>query len=279
MNRIILTWILCIGVMVATAQNKDLLPLLSGTWHQDDPMNVEHWDLLHATSLKGTSYQMVEGKIRVTEYLNLSIINQNLIYTATVIGQNEGKDIVFKAVPAKDKQLIFENLKHDFPKRIIYHFLNDSIISVTLSDNKNKIIHYKLFKQMEHSTIPNEQIGAFSISLNVKDIHASKAFYEKLGFVYKNGNIDQKWLVLKNGTSVIGLFEGMFPKNMLTFNPGWDQSAQNITEFKDIRTLQEDYKAKGLTIEQPIDEANMTGPASFFLTDPDGNPILFDQHR
>ncbi len=122
------------------------------------------------------------------------------------------------------------------------------------------------------------QLGAFSISLAVKDIKASKAFYEKLGFTSLGGNIDQNWLILKNGLHVIGLFQGMFEKNMLTFNPGWDQDAKEVTPFTDVRELQKQLKAAGVAFVSEADE-NTTGPASFVVTDPDGNPVLVDQHR
>lgn len=121
-------------------------------------------------------------------------------------------------------------------------------------------------------------LGAFSISLTVKDIHASKAFYEKLGFTTLGGVIENKWIILKNGPHIIGLFEGMFPKNMLTFNPGWNQDAKNVDPFTDVRELQKRLKAQGVTFVSEADE-NTTGPASFVLTDPDGNPVLVDQHR
>ena len=122
------------------------------------------------------------------------------------------------------------------------------------------------------------ELGAFSISLTVKDIHASKAFYEKLGFTTLGGVIENKWIILKNGPHIIGLFEGMFPKNMLTFNPGWNQDAKNVDPFTDVRELQKQLKAQGVTFDSAADE-NTTGPASFVLTDPDGNPVLVDQHR
>ena len=121
------------------------------------------------------------------------------------------------------------------------------------------------------------KLGTFSISLAVKDIAASKAFYEKLGFTVFGGNIDQHWLILKNGDTVIGLFQGMFDKNILTFNPGWDSNAQKIADFTDVRELQRQLKAQGLTFATEADETT-TGPASFVLVDPDGNPVLFDQH-
>ena len=122
------------------------------------------------------------------------------------------------------------------------------------------------------------QVGAFSISLAVKDIDASKAFYGKLGFRSLTGNTAQKWIILKNEHIVIGLFEGMFERNMLTFNPGWDQDANPTEPFTDIREIQRQLKAAGLTLLTEADEST-SGPASFLLTDPDGNPILFDQHR
>lgn len=120
-------------------------------------------------------------------------------------------------------------------------------------------------------------LGAFSISLSVKDIHASKAFYEKLGFTVFGGDLAQNWLIMKNGAHLIGLFQGMFEGNILTFNPGWDQDANNLGSFTDVRDLQRQLKASGLSFESEADE-NTTGPASFVLLDPDGNAILVDQH-
>jgi lactoylglutathione lyase len=122
------------------------------------------------------------------------------------------------------------------------------------------------------------KLGAFSVSLSVKDIHASKAFYEHLGFEVFHGNIEQNWLILKNGTTVIGIFQGMFSGNMLTFNPGWDNSAQNVDPFDDVRVIQQHLKSVGITPNPAADEQT-TGPAHFSITDPDGNVILVDQHR
>jgi catechol 2,3-dioxygenase-like lactoylglutathione lyase family enzyme len=122
------------------------------------------------------------------------------------------------------------------------------------------------------------KLGAFSISLSVKDIALSRAFYEKLGFTKFGGDEDQKWLILKNGQTLLGLFEGMFPKNMLTFNPGWDQDAQNLDDFDDVRAIQTSLLASGIAPETRADEKS-EGPASITLIDPDGNPILIDQHR
>ena len=121
------------------------------------------------------------------------------------------------------------------------------------------------------------KLGAFSISLAVKDLAASRAFYEKLGFAGFGGD-GKNWLILKNGSTVIGLFQGMFEKNMLTFNPGWDQDAKNLPEFEDVRELQKKLKASGVSLMVEADEAT-TGPASFIAVDPDDNPVLFDQHR
>jgi lactoylglutathione lyase len=122
------------------------------------------------------------------------------------------------------------------------------------------------------------QLGAFSISLAVKNIEASRAFYEKFGFKTFGGNAAQNWLILKNGDHIIGLFQGMFEKNMLTFNPGWDQNAQQLPTFTDIRELQRQLKQQGVALQTEADEST-TGPASFIAVDPDGNPILVDQHR
>jgi lactoylglutathione lyase len=121
------------------------------------------------------------------------------------------------------------------------------------------------------------ELGAFSVSLAVKDLEMSRAFYEKLGFKPFAGDAAQHWLILKNGEHVIGLFQGMFEKNLLTFNPGWDQNAQKLASFTDVRALQRRLKEQGVTPLQEADESS-TGPASFVVVDPDGNPILFDQH-
>ncbi|HVJ81564.1 MAG TPA: VOC family protein [Planctomycetia bacterium] len=121
------------------------------------------------------------------------------------------------------------------------------------------------------------KLGAFSVSLAVKDIKASKAFYEKLGFAAFAGDLAQNWIILRNGAVVIGLFEGMFEKNILTFNPGWDQDCNTLAEFTDVRELQRPLKVQGATFATEADEGTK-GPASFVVTDPDGNPVLFDQH-
>jgi catechol 2,3-dioxygenase-like lactoylglutathione lyase family enzyme len=121
------------------------------------------------------------------------------------------------------------------------------------------------------------ELGAFSISLAVKDIEASRAFYEKFGFKVFGGNASQNWLILKNGDHTIGLFQGMFEKNMLTFNPGWDINASKLDTFNDVRELQRQLKAQGVQLLSEADETT-TGPASFVAVDPDGNPILVDQH-
>ncbi|EED33715.1 glyoxalase/bleomycin resistance protein/dioxygenase [gamma proteobacterium NOR5-3] len=120
-------------------------------------------------------------------------------------------------------------------------------------------------------------LGAFSISLAVKDLEASRAFYEKFGFKVIGGDASQNWLILRNSDHTIGLFQGMFEKNMLTFNPGWDKSAVQVDSFTDVRDLQRELKAQGVTLLNEVDEAS-TGPASFIAVDPDGNPILVDQH-
>ncbi len=119
-------------------------------------------------------------------------------------------------------------------------------------------------------------LGAFSVSLNVKDVEASRAFYEKLGFSAFGGDASQGWLILKNGPCVLGLFQGMIPQNTLTFNPGWDQDAREVPSFTDIREIQKEFKRKGVKLTTEADEST-SGPTSFTVEDPDGNPILFDQ--
>ncbi len=121
------------------------------------------------------------------------------------------------------------------------------------------------------------ELGAFSVSLAVKDLQASKAFYEKFGFQVFAGDAAQNWLILKNGDHVIGLFQGMFEKNTLTFNPGWGQNTNKLESFTDVRELQRQLKAQGVQFVVEADETT-TGPASFAVLDPDGNPILVDQH-
>jgi catechol 2,3-dioxygenase-like lactoylglutathione lyase family enzyme len=119
--------------------------------------------------------------------------------------------------------------------------------------------------------------GAFSVSLNVKDIAVSKKFYEHLGFTVFAGSLDHNYLIMKNGSALIGLFQGMFDKNMLTFNPGWDENAQQLESFDDVRAIQKRLKEAGIPLETEADE-NSSGPAHILLTDPDGNPVLIDQH-
>jgi len=121
------------------------------------------------------------------------------------------------------------------------------------------------------------KLGACSFSLNVKDIQASKQFYENLGFRVFAGSLEMKYLIMKNGNALIGLFQGMFEKNMITFNPGWDENAQLLDSFDDIRVIQRQLKSAGLQLETEADE-NTSGPASLIVMDPDGNPVLIDQH-
>jgi lactoylglutathione lyase len=122
------------------------------------------------------------------------------------------------------------------------------------------------------------KLGAFSVSLNVKDIHVSKEFYENLGFQAFGGDISQNWLIMKNENCIIGLFQGMFEKNILTFNPGWNENAENLESFTDVRNIQKQLKEKGITMLSEADETT-EGPAHLIIEDPDGNQILLDQHR
>ena len=122
------------------------------------------------------------------------------------------------------------------------------------------------------------ELGALSVSLSVKDVRASQAFYERLGFAVVMGDAAQNWLILRNGDHVLGLFQGMFERNILTFNPGWDQQARPLEAFTDVRELQRGLRAGGVKFRSEVDEST-TGPGSFMIEDPDGNPILFDQHR
>jgi len=121
------------------------------------------------------------------------------------------------------------------------------------------------------------ELGAFSVSLNVKDLKASKEFYENLGFSVFAGEMERNYLIMKNGKALVGLFQGMFDKNILTFNPGWDESANPLDSFEDVRDIQKSLKAKGVKLIREADE-NSSGPESITLIDPDGNPVLIDQH-
>lgn len=131
--------------------------------------------------------------------------------------------------------------------------------------------------ELSHTRGHDMELGAFSISLAVKNLEASRSFYEKFGFRVFGGNASQNWLILKNGNHVIGLFQGMFDSNILTFNPGWDSNAQKLAAFTDVRELQRQLRAQGVHLVNEADEST-TGPASFIAVDPDGNPILVDQH-
>lgn len=138
---------------------------------------------------------------------------------------------------------------------------------------------YMVEERLINSHFPwfSMEIGAFSVSLAVKDIGASKVFYEKLGFKQVSGEESENWVILRNGGKTIGLFQGMFEANILTFNPGWDKDNQKLESFTDIRGIQKELKSKGVAFMSEADESSV-GPASFMLSDPDGNVILFDQH-
>jgi catechol-2,3-dioxygenase len=121
------------------------------------------------------------------------------------------------------------------------------------------------------------KLGAFSVSLNVRDINVSKQFYENLGFTVFGGGLEKNYLIMKNGNALIGLFQGMFENNILTFNPGWDENAHALEDFDDVRGIQRQLKSKSINLDTEADEST-SGPASIMVTDPDGNAILIDQH-
>jgi predicted enzyme related to lactoylglutathione lyase len=166
----------------------------------------------------------------------------------------------------KNKFLIIAGLIASFA---MGYLLNTNFEQKSSTDNKEKA---KTEKRN------NMKLGAFSISLSVKDLKTSKGFYEKLGFNAFAGSMEQNYLIMKNDNALIGLFQGMFQGNILTFNPGWDENANNIENFNDIREIQKQLKSSGLALTSEADEKTK-GPASFMLTDPDGNVILLDQHR
>ena len=149
--------------------------------------------------------------------------------------------------------------------------------SLTLAGLAAVILTTNLPRDKQAEKGDSVQLGNFSVSLNVKDIKASKAFYEKLDFEQVSGKLEQNWVVLQNGTTKIGLFQGMFEKNSLTFNPGWDHERNAPKDFQDVRELQHILKERGIQLQTEADEST-DGPAFFTLVDPDGNPILVDQH-
>ena len=157
------------------------------------------------------------------------------------------------------------------------HGTMKALSSVTLAALAAVILTASLPQDKQAQKDDPMQLGNFSVSLTVKDIKASKAFYEKLDFKQVSGELEKNWVVMQNGTTKIGLFQGMFPKNMMTFNPGWNAQKETLKEFQDVRELQRTLKDRGIKLETEADEKT-TGPASFTLSDPDGNPILFDQH-
>ena len=130
----------------------------------------------------------------------------------------------------------------------------------------------------ESNKMNSMKLGAFSTSLSVKDLNNSKSFYENLGFEVLGGSLDKNYLIMKNENALIGLFQGMFEGNIMTFNPGWDENAQEVDNYDDVRKIQRDLKSKGIALMTEADESS-TGPASFMVQDPDGNVILIDQHR
>lgn len=149
-----------------------------------------------------------------------------------------------------------------------FKMISSSIVQMT--NSSNTIIQ-------SQSKFEAMKLGVFSISLNVKDLTVSKAFYENLGFTVFGGDLKMNYLIMKNESTIIGLFQGMFEKNILTFNPGWDENAQKLDSFIDVRDIQKSLKSKGFKLEVEADETT-TGPANIVLLDPDGNPILLDQH-
>lgn len=162
---------------------------------------------------------------------------------------------------------------------ILISFVSSLGLNILYNNHFSKEINVK--HNLANFTNPKYEqmkLGAFSVSLSVKDIHVSKQFYENLGFQVFAGDIDKNYLIMKNESTIIGLFQGMFENNILTFNPGWDENAQNLAEFVDVRDIQKNLKSKGISMDTEVDETN-SGPGSFVINDPDGNTLLFDQHR
>jgi len=170
------------------------------------------------------------------------------------------------------KQITCENGLNRLWKIIVIAGIENKSKFELILDTKQLVNINKLINKGEKM-----KLGAFSMGLSVKDINASKQFYENLGFTVFGGDIKQNYLIMKNGNSLIGLFQGMFEKNIITFNPGWDENAKKIESFDDVREIQRQLKSKGIKFETEADE-NTSGPASLVISDPDGNSILIDQH-
>lgn len=150
---------------------------------------------------------------------------------------------------------------------------------IKIVETKNIVEDTSIDTTKTNKNTTTMKLGAFSVSLAVKDINVSKGFYEKLGFTVFGGSLESNYLIMKNENSLIGLFQGMFEGNILTFNPGWDENAQNIEKFDDVREIQKQVTSKGVELTLKVDEKTPTGPGSIMMTDPDGNVILIDQHR
>ena len=163
-----------------------------------------------------------------------------------------------------------------------YFIILGLVASIAMGYFLNGVFAHNPIKEKSMNTKSNEQsnmkLGAFSVSLSVKNLKTSKEFYEKLGFSTFAGSMEQNYLIMKNENALIGLFQGMFEGNILTFNPGWDENAKNLAHFDDIRDIQKQLKTNGLSLSSEADEKT-EGPASLMLSDPDGNVILLDQHR
>lgn len=190
-----------------------------------------------------------------------------------------------KLMDQKDSVLFQDNVIGNY-KFEVYPGLY-RIECTDLNGNKSNVYDVKIsvnaisFQDIyftKENTMENLKLGAFSNSLSVKDLKASKAFYETLGFTVLGGSMESNYLIMKNENAIIGLFQGMFEGNIMTFNPGWDENGQNTKEFDDIRKIQKEITSKGIVVENKIDDST-TGPASIVITDPDGNMILIDQHR
>lgn len=264
-RQFLLITLLVAGYM--TWAQTTLPTFLIGTWKVDGKETYERWQTVEDLYLTGESYKMVDGEEQVTETLTLKVYRGKLIYTATVPDQNDGKGVEFILNPIDEKTFSFENSQHDFPQKIIYKLIHSDILYVQVLGEGDQGFSFHMYRQQEEEKTPSG-LGVFSMSLAVQDLKASYEFYRNLGFEHLEGagSIEQQWMIMVQGDKKIGLFQGMFENNMLTFNPS------------DARPIAKKLKAEGFEFAYAIGLDKEEGPCSFSFSDPDGNLILVDQH-
>ena len=244
---------------------------LLGNWkrnnEEEGKETFENWEKKSRTEYIGLGFTMQGSD--TTKQESIRLVKSNKSWRLEVKAPEDSEAISFKMTSFNEQEFICENEELDFPKLIKY-WKNGNKLNALVSGGDMKI-------EFEFKKLKNMKLGAFSVSLNVKDLKASKIFYENLGFTVFGGSMEMNYLIMKNENSLIGLFHGMFENNILTFNPGWDVNAKELESYDDVREIQKQLKNKGLKLESEANE-NTSGPASIVIKDPDGNVIFIDQH-